>query len=235
MRVQETLKWFVYIRNEVVGPFTHAEMAHLAREGQLSQQAQATRRAPPDWKEAGADEMLAPIFIYPEMNRPLTAHSPLSADPGRLVVLPSRPCHEPGAVGTTGKPPLLSVDTPTTHAARRVVPAAGVTATTNTFSPWDKGRPAVERDRREFDNDDNPHPISSGLVSLVLPGLGQLMNGEVMKGIAFFIGALILWGVGIGWIVHLWAAIDAAHRAGAIAEHKQTLRIEASQMSARKK
>lgn len=55
-------------------------------------------------------------------------------------------------------------------------------------------------------------PLIAGLLSLVLPGLGQLYNGRILAGILWFIFAVILWpasGGLLGWIPHLVAAVCA--------------------------
>ena len=56
------------------------------------------------------------------------------------------------------------------------------------------------------------NPLLAGLLSLILPGLGQLYNGRVLAGILWFIFAVILWpasGGLLGWIPHLVAAVCA--------------------------
>jgi TM2 domain-containing membrane protein YozV len=52
--------------------------------------------------------------------------------------------------------------------------------------------------------------IISAILSLFWPGLGQLVQGRLGKAILFFLLAAILWWLLLGWIIHLWAAIDAA-------------------------
>ncbi|MDQ3658345.1 MAG: hypothetical protein M3338_01540 [Actinomycetota bacterium] len=59
-------------------------------------------------------------------------------------------------------------------------------------------------------------PILAAVLSLVLSGLGQIYNGEVIKGVIFIVAQLInaaLTTILIGWIlmpiVGLWAMIDA--------------------------
>ena len=56
------------------------------------------------------------------------------------------------------------------------------------------------------------NPLIAGLLSLFLPGLGQLYNGRVMAGILWFIFAVILWpasGGLLGWIPHIISAVCA--------------------------
>ena len=55
-------------------------------------------------------------------------------------------------------------------------------------------------------------PIIAGVLSLILPGLGQIYNGRVLAGIVWLILASRLWfGTGflLGWILHLVAAYCA--------------------------
>lgn len=59
-------------------------------------------------------------------------------------------------------------------------------------------------------------PILAAILSLILSGLGQIYNGQVMKGVFFIVLQVInaaLTAVLIGWflmpIVGLWAMIDA--------------------------
>lgn len=48
------------------------------------------------------------------------------------------------------------------------------------------------------------------VVSLVMPGLGQLIQGRMVPAAAFFLIAVVLWLFFLGWIVHIVAAVDAA-------------------------
>lgn len=55
-------------------------------------------------------------------------------------------------------------------------------------------------------------PFIAGLLSFVVPGLGQLYNGRILAGILWFIFAVVLWpasGGLLGWIPHLVAAVCA--------------------------
>jgi len=55
-------------------------------------------------------------------------------------------------------------------------------------------------------------PIIAGVLSLILPGLGQIYNGRVLAGIMWLIFASGLWfGTGflLGWVLHLVAAYCA--------------------------
>ncbi len=52
-------------------------------------------------------------------------------------------------------------------------------------------------------------PAIALLLSFFMPGLGQIYNGDVGKGVLFLIGFWILVWVFIGWIFWVWAMIDA--------------------------
>ncbi len=59
-------------------------------------------------------------------------------------------------------------------------------------------------------------PENAALLSFVLPGLGQIYNGEVLRGAFWLIVTPGLWiGSGglLGWVCHLVAAGTAYHRA----------------------
>jgi TM2 domain-containing membrane protein YozV len=47
------------------------------------------------------------------------------------------------------------------------------------------------------------------LLSFLLPGLGQIYNGDVGKGIAFMLGFFVLIWIGIGIAFWIWSMIDA--------------------------
>ncbi len=52
--------------------------------------------------------------------------------------------------------------------------------------------------------------VISALASFFIPGLGQLLQGRMWRGIFMFVLASVLWYFLLGWIIHLWAIIDAA-------------------------
>jgi len=52
--------------------------------------------------------------------------------------------------------------------------------------------------------------VIAALASFFIPGLGQLIQGRPVKGLIFFVLAGFLWYFLLGWIIHLWAIIDAA-------------------------
>jgi TM2 domain-containing membrane protein YozV len=45
--------------------------------------------------------------------------------------------------------------------------------------------------------------VIAAVCSFFIPGLGQLVQGRLLK-------AAALWVIWMGWIIHLWSIIDAA-------------------------
>jgi TM2 domain-containing membrane protein YozV len=52
--------------------------------------------------------------------------------------------------------------------------------------------------------------VVAAVCSFFVPGLGQLVQGRVLKALVMFVLAFLLWFVFAGWIIHLWSIIDAA-------------------------
>jgi hypothetical protein len=52
--------------------------------------------------------------------------------------------------------------------------------------------------------------VIAALASFFFPGLCQLVQGRVLAALLMFVGAALLWCIALGWVVHLWATIDAA-------------------------
>ena len=52
--------------------------------------------------------------------------------------------------------------------------------------------------------------VIAALCSFVVPGLGQLLQGRLIKAIFQFVLAGVLWFFLLGWAVHLWSVLDAA-------------------------
>ena len=55
--------------------------------------------------------------------------------------------------------------------------------------------------------------VIAALCSFFLPGLGQLVQGRVMRAILFVVLALAVWFITVGtlgWIIHIWSCVDAA-------------------------
>lgn len=59
-------------------------------------------------------------------------------------------------------------------------------------------------------------PGTAFLLSFIFCGLGQLYNGQVLKGILMFFGCVLLWFVLLGWIINIWSWIDAYQTAKAM-------------------
>ena len=51
--------------------------------------------------------------------------------------------------------------------------------------------------------------VIAAILSLIIPGLGQIIQGRVGLGILMFLLAAVLWVVLLGWLVHLWSVLDA--------------------------
>ncbi len=55
--------------------------------------------------------------------------------------------------------------------------------------------------------------VIAALASFFLAGLGQLIQGRILAAILFALGAAAIWLISLGtmgWVVHLWACVDAA-------------------------
>lgn len=52
--------------------------------------------------------------------------------------------------------------------------------------------------------------VLAAFASLVVPGLGQLLQGRLGMTIIMFGLAVVLWFFLLGWVIHLWSILDAA-------------------------
>lgn len=52
--------------------------------------------------------------------------------------------------------------------------------------------------------------VIAAICSFFIPGLGQLVQGRLLKAIVMFVTAAVLWIIWLGWIIHLWSILDAA-------------------------
>jgi TM2 domain-containing membrane protein YozV len=52
--------------------------------------------------------------------------------------------------------------------------------------------------------------VIAALCSFFIPGLGQLVQGRLLKAVVHFVLAALLWVILLGWIIHLWSILDAA-------------------------
>jgi hypothetical protein len=56
--------------------------------------------------------------------------------------------------------------------------------------------------------------VIPALASLIIPGLGQLVQGRLTAGLLYFVVGVGLWLVFLGWLVHIVACIDASRWKG---------------------
>jgi TM2 domain-containing membrane protein YozV len=52
--------------------------------------------------------------------------------------------------------------------------------------------------------------VIAALASLFIPGLGQLVQGRFLAAVLFFLASVVLWFLFLGWVIHLWACLNAA-------------------------
>jgi TM2 domain-containing membrane protein YozV len=52
--------------------------------------------------------------------------------------------------------------------------------------------------------------VIAAAASFFIPGLGQLLQGRLVKAFIMFVLAAALWIVLLGWLIHLWSILDAA-------------------------
>ncbi len=52
--------------------------------------------------------------------------------------------------------------------------------------------------------------VLAAICSFFIPGLGQLVQGRLLKAIIMFVLAALLWIILLGWLIHLWSILDAA-------------------------
>ena len=52
--------------------------------------------------------------------------------------------------------------------------------------------------------------VIAALASFAYPGLGQLIQGRAFAALGFFLAGTVAWIFLLGWLVHLWATLDAA-------------------------
>lgn len=53
------------------------------------------------------------------------------------------------------------------------------------------------------------NPVLASLLSFVIPGLGQVYSKRVLAGAFWFLLAIALWSVVLGWVIHILSAIFA--------------------------
>jgi len=52
--------------------------------------------------------------------------------------------------------------------------------------------------------------VIAALASFFIPGLGQLLQGRLIKAAIQFVLAAVFWIFWMGWLIHLWSILDAA-------------------------
>lgn len=52
--------------------------------------------------------------------------------------------------------------------------------------------------------------VIAAVCSFFIPGLGQLVQGRLLKALIMFVLAAVLWVFLLGWVIHLWSILDAA-------------------------
>lgn len=52
--------------------------------------------------------------------------------------------------------------------------------------------------------------VIAAVCSFFIPGLGQLVQGRMMKALVMFVLGGVLWFLWLGWIINIWSTIDAA-------------------------
>jgi TM2 domain-containing membrane protein YozV len=55
--------------------------------------------------------------------------------------------------------------------------------------------------------------VIAALCSLLIPGLGQLLQGRLFAALIWFAVSCVVWAVSfglLGWVVHILACLDAA-------------------------
>lgn len=53
------------------------------------------------------------------------------------------------------------------------------------------------------------NPVLASLLSLFVPGLGQIYSKRVLSGVLWLFAGVILWTGGMGWVVHILSAFFA--------------------------
>jgi TM2 domain-containing membrane protein YozV len=52
--------------------------------------------------------------------------------------------------------------------------------------------------------------VLAAICSFFIPGLGQLVQGRMLKAALMFVLGAVMWFFFLGWIVHIWSIFDAA-------------------------
>ena len=84
-----------------------------------------------------------------------------------------------------------------------VAPPGGVDEFRSHMPP--PGAPAGVPPRESVKN-----PVVAAILSFLIPGVGQIYNGQAAKGVVTLVACLLLWLICVGWVIAIVAAIDAA-------------------------
>ncbi|QDG49595.1 hypothetical protein FIV42_02220 [Persicimonas caeni] len=71
------------------------------------------------------------------------------------------------------------------------------------------GQDLVRYQQRDLMTHRQADPMVAALLSMLFVGTGQIYNREVGKGLAMFVSCAVLWLFSMGWIVNVWAVVDA--------------------------
>ena len=52
--------------------------------------------------------------------------------------------------------------------------------------------------------------VIAAVCSFFIAGLGQLVQGRLLKALVMFLLSVVLWWFFLGWIIHIWSVLDAA-------------------------
>ena len=53
------------------------------------------------------------------------------------------------------------------------------------------------------------NPVLASILSLIVPGMGQIYSKRVLSGTVWFGAGVVLWFGALGWIVHILSAVFA--------------------------
>lgn len=177
---------------EYVPPRRHTRKRRPSARG-ASTQPRANKRANQQWAEIGPDGCDGSIG------------TPGDVAPGRRP-----PQHAPTSRPTT--PSNSPSNSPWSEHRRQAGLLKSRQNTDMVATSSDSKLPARKQSRAD--------PLLASFLSLVFVGSGQLYNGEFAKGVAFFVSFIVLWAFALGWMVHIWAAVDAYQ----IASHQRELK-----------
>ena len=52
--------------------------------------------------------------------------------------------------------------------------------------------------------------VLAAICSFFIPGLGQLVQGRLIKAAVHCVLGIVLWLFFLGWVMHVWSALEAA-------------------------